>query len=1072
MASSKCSPFIWIGDRWEGGTWDASSGLVFWDVESGPVRLETRGADWREWTTLRLRLTCPRRTGARVALDALGARGERLGRVVFAADWVGENDMQLWLAHFDPRGPEERWGNVSALELRCEERGWWPTRLGVGHVSVSRAAPSWQVNESDHILEMGWHWLATGADHWAVQERESHGFTGPPYKRKPWPWLQFGYPQGNDPGKLTLERRWGIDLAGDEQMLAKMAWDKDALLTVTALVDGGRGVPLLQEASAPSAGKIDGWLTFGVPLGGARRLDAVRVTLAEVPNRTADGREIGMGFFWVLLRRPSTLDRTPRKLVRVKLFPSHRPTPARLETMLREVPQVAFEECPESTTPVGDPLEEGLPWGFSVRREGLPALRERALRGPARRIFEGIQAAADDALETDLVDRNYYGSPYGGGIGLPKGLRGAGMRIFGPVTAITHLITGEEKYAVAARRWILRAARSDDWRGDHGGSVDRPEIGEILPYWDSFTGWYPLGFSGYMNHPFKVADVAFGVASSYDMLYHAFGPEERAEVEQAFIDHGVYRLYDTLSHNREFYLSMNQGVLFALPLMMMTAFLQDRDEVFRGIHGWSLEFLREFGERPWSAEGVCGEGPGYGMGTVSEFVEALPAIAACRRKAVSDVVPQGLPRVLEYAMHCRSTWARHDPSFIGLSDGSTGGWISGEVLAFLAQHLGDSAAQYFWEEKYAANPPSNLPSLLFLGDGIRAAEPQLPPAKVFWDQPTAFLRTGWRPGETLMAITNVRQWTGHGHNDRASVVLEFNGEQLLLDPGMIGYSDPSSRQYAETFCHNTLTFSQRSQSAGRRVYETAIAGFLSTSGDRCPGLAGGIDWVVADAGAVYPEARRYRRHVLFLRPGLFVLIDDVEAHKPESTELNFTCLGPIEAEGDTFISTAGTNRLVIYSLATRPLGHERKLWGTHWPEIPSYRLIRSTAQPVPACTFLTLLIPQRLEDILPRVEVLRLPGWLAARVSVGDAHEEVFWRRESGAELLPGVDSDARAMVIRRRGGILAGAALFEGTFLRLEGEGEILRAPSPGLYGIRRDAVVLSSTPHGDPPALPGAAL
>ena len=228
--------------------------------------------------------------------------------------------------------------------------------------------------------------------------------------------------------------------------------------------------------------------------------------IKEVAGRRVQSREVLVGLFWILLRCDSDLDRQPLNKVDVRLVRAHDNHPDPVPTARRTVRQVPSDEPAESSTPIGDPLRDGLPFGFLVGRDALTALRQRVATGPAAALFARIRVEADRALATDLVDRNYYGTAYGGGIGQPKGVLGAGMRLFAPTVALTHLLTGEPRYAVAVRRWLLRAADAEDWRGDHGGCVSRPNVGDRLPYWDSFTGWYPRGFAGYMNHPFMVAD--------------------------------------------------------------------------------------------------------------------------------------------------------------------------------------------------------------------------------------------------------------------------------------------------------------------------------------------------------------------------------------------------------------------------------------------------------------------------------------------------------------------------------------------------------------------------------------
>lgn len=1019
-----------------------------WEAGETAVRLELLPADFGRMKAIRFRLACSRQSGARIRLEALNGADETVASLIFAADWEGENAMCLWLSKFETQGHTGNWAEARALRLRCEQPGLWPTTLTLYTVEVTHGAPVWEVNESDTVFEMGWGSRMSGEAEWEVVQEASRLPAAHSFAKVSEPWLTFIYRQGDLPGVLTIERRFDFPVTGMSQLLAKLNWDKDGLLTASVLTDGGRWISFADKLAFHPE---DEWITLGLSLEGVNRLHAVRLTLEESKTRKFDGREVGIGLFWLLLRKPTGLDEMPVQKVLVRLASTYFPNLEQAPTVEREVRQVPFRHSVTSATPIGDPLQEGLPFGFYINKENLPVLRRRYRDGRFHNLFAGMIAEADRAIATELVDRNYYGSAYGGGIGLPKGLNGGGMRMFAPVAAAAHLITEKPGYAIAARRWILRTVRSEDWRGDHGGSVDRPQIGEKQPYWDSFTGWYPKGFAGYMNHPFVVTDVAFGTAVAYDMLYHCFDREERSEIEAAFVKHGTYMLYDKLRLARDRYIRFNQGVLFALPLLMQTAFLKDRDPVFADMHEWTLEFLREFADKPWNDEGVCGEGPGYGAGTALLYVEAVPPIAACLGVPIREAVPPSLFNVMDYLQHCRSTWWPDRPRFVGLSDASGDNWIKGDLLAFYANYGENPAARYFWEESDAAQPSGSLVSLLFTDlNGVSQA-PTLPPAKVFRDQPMAFLRTGWQYGDTLLLMTNIRQVTGHGHLDRASVVFEYNGEQLLLDPGMIGYSEPNGHQYEHTFCHNTLTFSQRNQLGGTRVYETSIDGFLSTSGPSCPGREGGIDWVIANATAVYPEAESFVRHILFLRPGIVVLIDAVKARQPEVIDLNFTCLGPLTGEGEQFVSTAARNELVIHSQGSSELVHAFGAWGTAWPDRPSYRLIRSTLEPAAECLFLTVLAPHAIESSPPTIVPIRIEGGLGVRVIAGQAEEIVLCGNNNSSRSISGdgeMETDARIAVLRRYEGRLIGQAMLGGTFLAAKGETARLQGDGRQLTG------------------------
>ena len=1070
---------------WRGGTRDRETGTVRWDPADGALSMAFAEADWTRFRSLHLDLSSARRTAERIRLEVLDPSGGCLGSTIFCVDWLGENPLRLWLDNLEPRGPHARWAAVGGIRLSRRKAGLWPTEFMVGDVACSVDAPRWDVNDSDTVIELGWHEQGVRPAEWRVLPDASTVPTGTLFYRAPQsgthhrparelprgrqaeladggptPWLGFGFLQGDEPGRLTVERRFDLDVGEYREIMAKLLWDRDSELEVTALVDGGRRIPIAGgERGRDGFGQ---WITFGAELIGARTLRSVRISIAERPDRRVEGREIGANLFWILLRRPSALDDMPLRTVTVRLQHTEIWPLDTSATARRTVRTVPFAEPPESTTPVGDPLSGGLPFGFLVRRDDLDALRRRAL-GPQKAIFREIRAEADRGIATELTDRNYYGTLFGGGIGHPKGLRGAGMRVYAPVVAATHLITGEEKYAVAARRWILRAAHSDDWRAEHGGCLDRPQAGERLPYWDSFIGWHPRGFAGSLNHPFWVADASFGIVVAYDMLYHCFSPQERRTVEDSFARLGTYILADKLREQRSFYVRMNQGVLFALPLLMQTAFLVRRDARYAELYRFALEFVEEFGRTPWNAEGVCGEGPGYGVGTVGLYVEALSVLAACLGKEIAEVIPESFPRVMQYLQHMRSTWdapgSDGRPHFLGISDGCETEWIGPEVLAFFAGRLRDPVARFFWDERFGADTaPASLPALLYLEAGEPAA-PELPPAAVYREQPMAFLRTGWRIGDSLVMLNNIREVTGHGHRDRLSVIFEYDGEQLLLDPGMIGYADPSGALYKGSACHNTITFGGRDQRSGLVVYDTAITDFRTTSGDRCPGDPAGVDWVTADATAVYEGARSVRRHVVFLRPCVVLLLDDVESDRPEEAWLNFTVLGPLRMEGSRAVSETGRNRLTLATVADHAVATETSLWGTHWPTVPSYRLLRR----LPAArraVLLTALAAAPAAGPPPAVETASGPGWIGARVRWVDGegvhHDELCFRRTTEGEDEPrygcfGIVTDAEAAVVRRTADRFGGAMVLGGSYLSVEDRDVTLPAGRPGtaLRGV-----------------------
>ena len=264
------------------------------------------------------------------------------------------------------------------------------------------------------------------------------------------------------------------------------------------------------------------------------------------------------------------------------------------------------------------------------------------------------------------------------------------------------------------------------------------------------------------------------------------------------------------------------------------------------------------------------------------------------------------------------------------------------------------------------------------------------------------------------------------------------------------YAAPDAPQFRSTCSHSTVTFSQRDQLGDRAPHETAIDGFLSTSGDRCPGRAGGIDWVVADLTAVYPEAECVRRHVIFLRPDTVVLCDEVRATQLEPVELNFTCLGDLSPSGEgLFQSKTARNRLLIHSQSTDDLDFRASDFHTSLADTPACRLVVSRSRPQRRCTFLTVLAAHPVGGAPPSIETVALQGGLGVRLRQPD-EEAVVLLREGAGDLVTagGLTTDARIAVLRRASGAVSGSAMLEGTRLAADAASESLIAPTPSLAG------------------------
>lgn len=931
-----------------------------------------RPGSLRHSRSLRLLLTSERQSGARIDIALLDGAGSRIGRTVrVSIDWAGENDLRLWSESFLERD-EDRDATCERVRLSLHRPGLFPTAIDVVEAELLDTEPSWKVDGPDTVIEAGWSYAAAAPFRWKSDVTRTDAgtalfvmsperpnsepgaaglYTGLIEYRGTAPWLTLGYRQEGPPRRASFRREFerGLRLAGFSEILFKATWDRAVALDAIAETDEGEITICSGERST------ENFRTFAKKLGGTR-LMALRFTLNETAESNRDRRDVALGLFWVLLREPSELDDSPVNTVLVRKFGIWDAIEDEPSTELLRVPMPHFDEPKDSATPIGDPLTHGLPYGFYVTRDSLPELRERCLCGASKPMFETMRREADRAIACELVDRNTYGNSHGwGGVGKPKGYRGAGMLVFAPVVAFVHLVTGEASYAEACRRWILRAAASDRWLAEHGGPSDIPRGGEETFYDDIFTGTHPKGFWGYMDHHFFVADAALGIATSYEMLYHCFNEEERRTVELAMVEHGLFHLWDKMISGWDFYVKMNQGVLIALPLLMQTRILIDRDTSFRELFDRTVEFFTEFSRNPWNEEGVMGEGPSYGNGTLAEFLAALPVLAACTGKPEEEFLPPEPENLLSYLCHCRSTWRTPGtwPHFLGLSDGSEYGWISTEVLVYFARRRRNPVAEYLLQE-LAEPPHPTIPNILYDGQAPEPERPDLPPIHAFRDQPMVFFRTGWEEGDSHVMMNALSQVTCHGHKDRGTIIFELGGEALVTDPGMISYNDTRARQYQETFCHNCLTVDGASQLGGFGRFDVRLLAvervMPQRTGDSTVQVGSQghpleINYAVVDLAAVYAGVSQYRRHLIYLRPATVILYDQVILDEPGTVTLNLNLLGTISSTDHGFVATSRHHRLQIAAAGTDRLIASTVDWETHWPELVTHRLMLESVTP-------------------------------------------------------------------------------------------------------------------------------
>jgi len=357
---------------------------------------------------------------------------------------------------------------------------------------------------------------------------------------------------------------------------------------------------------------------------------------------------------------------------------------------------------------------------------------------------------------------------------------------------------------------------------------------------------------------------------------------------------------------------------------------------FREAEGW-----REVAVRTLVAESeaqVCADGVHVEQSTcyhrysVDTYLHFL-LLAERNGIDVPEHVHRSVRQMLEFLLAVRQTDGTIPA--IGDDDGGT-------LLPLTDRSTADSrglfavAAAMFGRGDFAWAADGLAPEVLWLMgpdggrtfDRISATAPANDASRVFPSGGYAVMRSGWEP-DAHQAIVDIGPIGcpvsgGHGHADLLSIQCTIFGEPCLVDAGT--YSSSGATQWRDFFrstaAHSTVIIDGVSQAepAGpfgwrdqprvrlREWHSTPEFDFLDAEHDGYLSL---------------PDPVVHRRRVIFVKPGYWILIDDLSGAARHQVDLTFQ-FGPLDV-------TLGTHP---WARAQTPGG--RVLWISTFPSAPAH----------------------------------------------------------------------------------------------------------------------------------------
>ncbi len=490
----------------------------------------------------------------------------------------------------------------------------------------------------------------------------------------------------------------------------------------------------------------------------------------------------------------------------------------------------------------------------------------RRLRDSSHReVFAVAKAEADVYLTLPLpVDRSRAVNAY----------RAHGKML--PALALMYRLTGDAAYLEAARRWLRCLVGFETWDGSQN-----------------------LGRASF----------ATGVSLAYDWLHDALPADERAEARSRLVREGrllapvvtaQHRLLSNHLHNEICALAMIGYALWG-EAEEARSFVDIAEEKAR----LTLEHA--------PADGAWPEGVSYwGYGS-SYFLRMLEAKRLLGRG--DDFADSGWLRATgDYFVYLSLPQAHWSSGTVvaNIADAPLdGGAHSGPVLRRLAAAYGNGVYQQMADglmplERSGGDRSGRREGaagawmhLLWYDPAVRPTPPGgLPTMKHFADMDLVSMRSDWGrdasllvfhagpgPGHRNMADPRRAEMRGfgpgHAHPDINAFSIFARGQWLAVDPG---YS-----RIKDTRDHSTVIVNGKGQAGEGGAWldywafqqRQPAPAILRAESTRA------YDTVFGDAGGIYvheARLRHFRRQILFLKPDVFVVADDLAARGPSRFE--------------------------------------------------------------------------------------------------------------------------------------------------------------------------------------------
>jgi hypothetical protein len=502
---------------------------------------------------------------------------------------------------------------------------------------------------------------------------------------------------------------------------------------------------------------------------------------------------------------------------------------------------------------------------------GFAALKAKLGNAPYAKLFATVRASADAAAGRPCPGPDAKGDTRG----IPEQLA---------AIAFAYRMTGEQRYLDAATQYL------------------RTMAGWPMAKWNA-------GLLG--------GHLLYGNAVAYDWLHAELDDVTRDLVRDRLYTAGKVMFEDFALHRGWMTDAFTCNHITVALAGLATCAAAIYHEV-PGIGPWCKlvnEKLRGF-TAALGNDGVSQEGITYG----EYYAEYLVRAADLGKQQFGvDVFKtcdwlRNWPTFQIYSAVPRKRWSTQD-CLINFGDGVRYHWYGPTaMLRRLATAYRDGHAQAFVNASEADGVArTSYLDLIWHDESLTPAPvEQLPPTRHFADKDIVITRSDWRGDETVTAFKCGPHFGhhalahyphdiggGHMHPDAGTLQSVHRGPRLLADDGYT---------WKQTDYLNTVIVNGQGQiGEGASWFE----GMHLRNEQRAPRVyvqpsGGGMDYTIGDVTPAYSPATtltRFMRHVIYLRPATWLIVDELDASEAATFEQYFHSDLPWRAEAGSFIAS-------------------------------------------------------------------------------------------------------------------------------------------------------------------------